>query len=84
MVKTVSEHVSPLVEERPAAQAITPRAGPAAAAPPAGPGGRPPDDYLHPGMRLAAWVWLLGFAALFLQILSEGVIVLVMEALHRH
>jgi hypothetical protein len=83
MVKTVSEHVSPLVDERPAAPAITPRAGPAAA-PPAGPGGRPPDDYLHPGMRLAAWVWLLGFAALFLQILSEGVIVLVMEALHRH
>jgi hypothetical protein len=83
-VKTVSEHVSPLVEERPAAQAITPRGGPAPAAPPAGPGGRPPDEYLHPGMRVAVWVWLVGFAALSLQVLSETAIRLVMAALHLH
>ena len=81
MVKTVSEHVTPLAEDRPAAQAIAPRAGPAAARPPQG---RPPaDDYVHPGVRLAVWVWVLGFSALFLQVISEGVIVLVMAALHR-
>jgi hypothetical protein len=74
MVKTVSEHVTTQAEERPAAQASSPRAGRAAAPADAG---RPPGDPVHPGMPLAAWVWLIGFAALFMQILAEGGIILV-------
>jgi hypothetical protein len=71
MVKTVSEHVTPLAEERPAAQAIAPRPQPTAGPPPGG-DGRPPAEPLHPGMYVAAWVWLVGFSMLFLQILAEG------------
>jgi hypothetical protein len=82
MGKTVSEHVKTQAEERPAAQAVTPRAG-RPAAPPAEAAGRPPGEPVHPGIPLAAWVWLVGFAALFLQIVAEGAIILVRLALHR-
>ena len=80
MVKTVSEHVAPRAEERPAAQAVTPRVMPLPAAPPAP--GRQPPEYVHPGMQVAAWVWLIGFSALFLQVLAEAGISLVRWALH--
>jgi len=33
---------------------------------------------------VAVWVWLVGFAALSLQVLSETAIRLVMAALHLH
>jgi hypothetical protein len=74
MVKTVSEHVATQAEGRPAAQAAAPRAGRAAGPDDAS---RPPGDPVHPGLSLAAWVWLIGFAALFMQILAEGGIILV-------
>jgi hypothetical protein len=80
MARALSEHVAPVPADRTSSDAITPRNP---LPPPAGDGdGRAPDEYVHPGMRVALWVWLLGFSALFLQVLSEGCIELVRTLLH--
>lgn len=81
MARTLSEHVAPVPPEKTAPGAIAPRYE-APPPPPGGGDGRPPDEYVHPGMRVALWVWVLGFGALFLQITAEGCIVLVRTLLH--
>ena len=75
MTRIISEHVTDLPSEKAGPHTITVRdetRGPAAPAPPPGDGnGRQPPEPLHPGMRLALWVWVIGFGMLALQVVTE-------------
>jgi hypothetical protein len=77
MARILSEHVLPVSGEKTPPEGITLRGD---GRPPDD--GRPPAEYVHPGMRLAVWVWLGGFLALSLQLVAEASIVLVRAILH--
>jgi hypothetical protein len=79
MSRTLSEHVTD--QPRGAAGTAVQATRDQAKAPPpptaSGDGvGRPPAEPVHAGMRLALWVWLIGFGVLYLQLIAEAGIVL--------
>jgi hypothetical protein len=80
MARARSEHVTEQPRDAAGTAVQTARDGAHAppSPPPSGNGaGGPPAEPVHAGMRLALWVWLIGFGMLYLQLVAEAGIVLV-------